>query len=95
MPAKINIDQVAELARLNLKPEEREKLSKDLENILSYVSQLEELKTDVTRPTTHVLALENVFRKDKVQASDIREPVLKYAPKREGNFFKVPKVIEG
>lgn len=95
MPEKIDIDQVAELARLSLKPEEREKLSRDLASILNYVDQLKELKTEEVPPTTHVLELQNVFRKDKAVSSQIREDVLKHAPKREGNFFKVPKVIEG
>ena len=95
MSQKINIDQIAELARLNLKAEEREKLSRDLEKIIGYVDQLGELKTEAVEPTTHVLRIENVFRKDAAVPSRIREEVLKYAPKREGNFFKVPKVIEG
>ncbi len=95
MSDKINIDQIAELARLHLKPEEREKLAKDLESILSYVDQLGELKVDGVQPTSHVLPLENVFRKDEVHPSQIRDEVLKHAPAKESNFFKVPKIIEG
>ena len=92
---RIDIEQVAELARLNLKPEEREKLSKDLDAILAYVDQLRELNTEKIEPTSHVLPLENVFRKDLAKPSQIRDQVLERAPKREGKFFKVPKVIEG
>lgn len=88
------IEQIAELARLNLKPEEKSKLQKDLESILAYVEQLKKVNTEKVPPTSHVLDLENVFREDKVRASDIREEVLKHAPSRQGNFFKVPKVIE-
>ncbi len=88
------IEQIAELARLSLKPEEKEKLRKDLESILSYVEQLKGVPTEQAEPTSHVLNLENVFRKDEVKPCDIREDVLKHAPQREGNFFKVPKVIE-
>jgi aspartyl-tRNA(Asn)/glutamyl-tRNA(Gln) amidotransferase subunit C len=95
MSEKINIDQVAQLARLRLKPEEREKLSKDLEAILAYVDQLRELNTEGVEPTSHAMALENVFRKDAVKPGEVRDRVLEFAPKREGNFFKVPKVIEG
>ena len=94
MAHKIDIQQVAELARLNLKPDERAKLSKDLEAILAYVDQLQELDTKKVEPTSHVLPIGNVFRKDKVKISQIREKVLNHAPKREGKFFKVPKVIE-
>ena len=88
------IEQIAELARLSLKPEEKEKLKKDLESILAYVEQLKSVPTDSVEPTSHVLNLENVYRSDEVRPSDVREAVLKHAPRREGNFFKVPKVIE-
>jgi aspartyl-tRNA(Asn)/glutamyl-tRNA(Gln) amidotransferase subunit C len=88
------IEQVAELARLRLRPSEKEKLKKDLGSILAYVEQLKVVPTDSVEPTSHVLRLENVFREDKICPWDIREEVLKYAPHREGNFFKVPKVIE-
>ncbi len=95
MSEKMNIDQVAALSRLKLKSEEREKLSKDLEAILSYVDQLQELDTKNVEPTSHVLPLENVYRSDEVKPSNVHEDVLEHAPKREGSFFKVPKVIEG
>ena len=88
------IEQIAELARLSLKPEEKEKLKKDLESILTYVEHLKTVPTDHVEPTSHVLNLENVYRPDEVRPSDIWEEVLKHAPHREGNFFKVPKVIE-
>lgn len=95
MSQKMNIEQIGELARLNLKPDERARLAKDLEAILAYVDQLQELDTRQIEPTSHVLALQNVFRKDEVRPAKISEAVLNHAPKREGKFFKVPKVIEG
>lgn len=88
------IEQIAELARLSLKPEEKAKLKKDLESILAYVEQLKGVPTDQVEPTSHVLDLENVFREDKVLPSNVRDEVLKHTPLREGNFFKVPKVID-
>ena len=88
------IEQIAELARLSLKPEEKAKLKKDLESILAYVEQLKTVPTDSVEPTSHVLNLENVFRPDEVKPSAIREDVLKHAPHREGSFFKVPKIID-
>lgn len=88
------IEQIAELARLSLQSEEKAKLKKDLESILSYVDELKAVPTDHVEPTSHVLNLENVFREDKAHPCDIREDILKHAPHREGNFFKVPKVID-
>ena len=89
-----NIDKVAELGRLSLKPEEKAKLSKDLNNILQYVKQLESLDTREVEPTSHVLDLENVFRPDEVKPSEVRDKALRYAPGKDGKFFKVPKVVE-
>jgi len=89
-----NIDQVAKLARIRLKPEEKERLSKDLESILKYVEQLKQVDTRNVAETSHVLDLTNVFRKDEAKPSQVRDEVLKHAPEREGNFFKVPKVVE-
>jgi len=92
---KVNVEQIALLARIKLKAEEKEKLTRDLGNILSYVEKLSSLKTDDVPPTSHVLAIENVFRKDVQAPQGIIEEVLTKAPEREGHFFKVPKVVEG
>ena len=91
---EFEIEKVAELARLNLKPDEKKKLQKDLASILEYVKKLESLPTREIEPTSHVLNLENVFRPDTVKPSEIRDEVLEHAPMREGKFFKVPKVVE-
>ena len=92
-PEPFDIAKLAELARLSLKAGEKEKLAHDLKNILGYVSQLQELNLNGVGPTTHVLELSNVFRADRVQTSQVGEEVLDHAPRREGRFFKVPKVI--
>ena len=94
MQEKFDIDALAALARIRLNPEEKAKLSHDLEKILGYVRELSALDTKNVEPTTHALPLENVFRPDEVKPSAIRDKVLEHAPKREGNFFKVPKVID-
>ncbi len=92
---EINVDQVAILARIKLEEAEKKKLSQDLERILGYVKKLEEINTQDVPPTSHALAIENVFRKDELKPQRIIEEALQHAPEREGNFFKVPKVIEG
>ena len=88
------IEQIAELARLSLKPEEKAKLKKDLESILAYVDELKAIRTDSVEPTSHVLNLENVYRPDEARPSNVREEILKHAPQREGNVFNVPKVMD-
>lgn len=89
-----DIDKVAALARIRLKPEEKAKLQKDLDSILAYVEKLKEINTDGVEPTSHVMDLENVFRPDVVQPSNAIEALLAQAPAREGKFFKVPKVVD-
>jgi len=91
---EFNIERVAELARLNLKPEEKKKLEKDLSAILDYVKKLDKLDTKNVEPTSHVLDMENVFRADEVNPSDAADKALKHAPNADGRFFKVPKVVQ-
>ena len=92
---EMNIEQVAFLARIKLQDGEKAKLSKDLENILGYVKQLNEINTQDIPATSHVLPIENVFRADEMEPQAVIEEALKHAPDSEGRFFKVPKIIEG
>ncbi|HNX68187.1 MAG TPA: Asp-tRNA(Asn)/Glu-tRNA(Gln) amidotransferase subunit GatC [Candidatus Omnitrophota bacterium] len=91
---ELNIDKVAELARLNLKPEEKEKLARELGAILDYVKKLDKLDTKYVEPTSHVLDLENVYRKDEAKVSNAAEQALEHAPHADGRFFKVPKIVQ-
>ena len=91
-----DVDYVARLARLKLTEEEKEKFALQLEAIISHIDQLKELDTSAIQPTSHVLELKNAWRDDKVLKSseELLEDILRNAPEREGNFFKVKKVIE-
>ena len=89
-----DIQKIAELARLHLKPDEKSKLEKDLNAILTYVEQLKELNTEGVEPTSHVLNLEKVYRADEAVLSTVRDKALKHAPQAEGSFFKVPKTVD-
>jgi aspartyl-tRNA(Asn)/glutamyl-tRNA(Gln) amidotransferase subunit C len=93
---KKEVEYVARLARLSLTNEEKEKFTGQLEAILEYIDKLNELDTKDVQPTSHVLPLSNVWREDVlVQSPDeLRERLLNNAPEREGDFFKVKKVIE-
>lgn len=94
MTKKIDVEALAALARIRLAPEEKQKLSEDLEKILGYVEELSALNIEGVPPTTHVLSMTNVFREDEVRPAKVRDKLLDHAPNREGNFFKVPKVID-
>ncbi len=97
MPAKIDPDQVrriARLARINLTPDELEQVAGQLSDVLDYVAQLSELSTDRVEPTTHPLKISNIFRRDQAVRSLSSEEALANAPKKHGDFFAVPKVLE-
>ena len=85
---------VADLARLELSSEEVELLTGDMNRILDYMDQLNELDTGGVEPTSHVLSLKNVFREDVVVDSLPVDEVLANAPRREKGHFVVPKIIE-
>ena len=90
---KETIEHVANLARLNLTEQEKEKLTIEMASIISYMDKLNELDTTNIEPRSHVLQMKNVFREDIVQPSVDREDALKNAPSKNEEFFKVPKVI--
>ena len=94
MAKEFDIDALAMLAKIRLAPDEKAGLSADLEKILRYVAELRALDVTNVEPTTHALKMENVFRKDEAKPCSVRDQVLNHAPKREGSFFKVPKVVE-
>lgn len=102
MTAKVtveDVERVAELANLKLAPEETGRMLQDLNAILDYVAQLNELDTAGVAPLAQVSELKGAggaseLRPDAVQASLDRAAVMPQAPESDGVFFKVPKVIE-
>ena len=91
---KMDIGKVARLARLELSEEEKETFGNQLEQILTYMEQLNRLDTTGVEPTSHAIPIHNVFRKDETRPSHPQEEVLGIAPEEEGGYFKVPRIIE-
>ncbi len=88
-----DVRKVAKLARLNLPEDQIATYTYQLEKILDYVAQLEKIDTKNIPPTTRALEVINVTRKDCVEKTNVREELLDQAPLREGEFFKVPKIL--
>lgn len=88
------VEHVAHLARLSPSEKEIEALEKDMNSILSYIEKLNELDTSGVEPTAQVAPMKTAFRQDKVGESLKREEALKNAPKTDGEFYIVPRVIE-
>jgi len=93
-----DVERVAELAHLELAPEETDRMLRDLNAILDYVAELNELDTSGVAPLALVSELENAppaaLRSDSLVPSLNRAAVMSQAPETDGAFFKVPKVIE-
>ncbi|MBW4562178.1 MAG: Asp-tRNA(Asn)/Glu-tRNA(Gln) amidotransferase subunit GatC [Mojavia pulchra JT2-VF2] len=87
------VHKVALLARLELTPEEEEQFTTQLGSILDYVQQLSELDVSDVPPTTRAIDVSNVTREDELQPYPDREAILNGAPEQEGDFFKVPKIL--
>lgn len=94
---KIDIEQVnrvAALGRLALSEDEIARLSSELSSILGYIEKLNTLDTDNVEPLAHCLPVRNVFGEDVVAESPGVEKTLANAPAKDGEFFKVPKILE-
>lgn len=85
---------VAKLSRLDLADDEVAAFSRQLSAILEYVEKLNELDTTSVEPLAHCLPISNVFREDKAKESLGVEKTLANAPQRDGEFFKVPKILD-
>ena len=88
------VEQIAELARLEFDDEETGQFTYHLSRILEYMGKLDELDTAAVDPTSHVIAIQNVVKPDVVKPSYDRDLVLAGAPAAEEGHFEVPKVIE-
>lgn len=93
-----DVRRVAELANLELTPEEESRMGRDLNAILGYIAQLNELDTSSIEPMAQVAEVlgstPGSLRADAPRPSLPREAVMAAAPETDGTFFKVPKVIE-
>jgi aspartyl-tRNA(Asn)/glutamyl-tRNA(Gln) amidotransferase subunit C len=88
------VRKVARLARI-AEPEERiEPLAKELSGILDWIEQLNEVDVEGVEPMTSAVAASLPMRDDVVTDGGNPDRVLSNAPKRVGDFFVVPKVVE-
>jgi aspartyl-tRNA(Asn)/glutamyl-tRNA(Gln) amidotransferase subunit C len=95
--SRISVEQVrhvARLARLELSAAEEERLQSELSAILCYVDKLNELDTSAVEPTAQVGESGTPMREDEVTNRPAPAEMLANAPRRDDNFFKVPKIIE-
>lgn len=85
---------MAKLSNFSLSDAEIESLGSDLQNIVSYISQLDELDTEGVDPTYQVFEMENVWRDDEIKPQEAnREQLLALTREQQQDQIKVPKVL--
>ena len=91
---KADVEYVAALAQLSPDDQTKERLVREMGEILAYMDKLNELDTTDIEPTMHALAMTNVFREDIVGVSLSREAALGNAPRTDGEYFLVPRILD-
>lgn len=94
MLSREEVEHIAMLARLGLTEEEKTTFEAQLSSILDYMRALSDVDTSNIPPTAQVIPLKNVMRPDETRPSLPVDRVLANAPDREGDFFRVPPVLE-
>ena len=90
----LDVRYVADLVRLKLTDEEIAELQPQLDHVLEYIAQLNEVNVDGIEPTAHASAVYNVFRADEARAGFTQEQATANAPHSGSGLFLVPKVVE-
>ncbi len=91
---KKTVSKVARLARIAVPEDRLEPMAKELNTILAWIEQLNEVDVEGVEPMTTPVAMELPMREDLVTDGNIRDQVLANAPRTEDGFFVVPKVVE-
>lgn len=91
---KNTLYRLAELARLEIKPEQEEKLTKDLSQIINWVAQLQEVNTDGIEPLLNMSHEINAMREDVKGNMISKDEALSHAKQKDEQFFLVNKVID-
>tara|TARA_B100001250_G_C19526312_1_gene668257 strand:+ start:447 stop:734 length:288 start_codon:yes stop_codon:yes gene_type:complete len=91
--SKSDVKKVATLSRIDIPDNDLETFTSQLKKILDYIEQLNSIDTENINPTTRAVEVVNSFRDDIVEQTNVREDLLDNAPEREGEFYKVPKIL--
>tara|TARA_B100000614_G_C14252831_1_gene371572 strand:+ start:174 stop:452 length:279 start_codon:yes stop_codon:yes gene_type:complete len=91
---EMDLSRAVKLARIELTPEEEQRLAPQLGEVLQYIEKLNELDVSDVEPTAHATPLSNVMREDEPRESLSQEEALRNAPKTANGLFVVPKIVE-
>ena len=88
------VKHISKLSRISLDDEKAKKLEADLNSIFAFIEKLNELNTKNVEPLTSIVETTLQLRKDEIKSKNIRDQILKNSPKKNKDFFVVPKVVE-
>jgi len=88
------LDKIAHLSRLEINEKDADQTMKDMNNIVAFVEKLNEVNTDGVEPLTTMSHEINALREDEVKPHLDHDLALKNAPKKDADYFRVPKVLE-
>ena len=87
------VREIATLARLRLDETEVQRMAQEIDAILGYIDEIKQLDTSGVEPMTHAVPFDCPLRPDEVAPSLSVDDALKNAPRREGSFFQVPRIV--
>lgn len=90
----MNLETIAALAQLELTPAEAAAMQRDLEAILEYINQLQQVATEGVQPMAHAFSAGTPLREDRVQPSVSQQEALANAPEKREAMFQVPQILE-
>ena len=88
------VDELAHLARLSYENEAKQEIVTELNKIIAFVEKLDEINTDGIEPLIYMVDETNITREDVMKQDVTQDEGLKNAPKKDSDYFRVPKVIE-
>lgn len=88
------VQHIAHLARLEFEGEDLKAIKGDMQNIITFMDKLSELDTDEVEPLIFMSDEVNVLREDVVEQTVTSDQALKNAPKKDSDYFRIPKVLD-
>lgn len=88
------IDHIAHLSRLEFEGEDKKLIIQDLERIVGMMDTLKQIPTDDIEPLIFMTDEYNALREDVAEVSLSQQEVLKNAPKKDSDYFRIPKVLD-
>ena len=88
------VDHIAHLARLEFEGTKKQAIMQDMENIISFLDKLSEVPTDNVEPLIFMNDEYNKLREDVAVVTITQDEALKNAPKKDSDYFRIPKVLD-